>query len=204
MRRWIAIVVTVTLILVAAIEGSRWWTGRAPYSAGDLAARADLRIVDQVTAEAALGPHSVPTIAEGQQLFLGHVTWRRPAHEEGAVYMMVLHNRTHRPPAMMFGKEGTNLASNSALSEAADRYPWLAGADGVHTADGGFIPIEAIALYSLEAEELTFAAVLVPADANLGGRVPRAAAPAQASDLTIALVQVNGHGRATWAQRLLN
>ncbi|MFF5080703.1 hypothetical protein ACFY36_26925 [Actinoplanes sp. NPDC000266] len=208
MRKWAAVVLGILLVVVAAVEGSRWWTGRAPYSADDLAARADLRLVDEATAESALSPNIIPRLAPGQQVFLGRVSWLRPQRAEGALYVMVLHNRSHRPPAMLIPKatsdDDLGLGSTGALWDAADRYPWLAGAAGVHEPGSDYISTDAVAIYSLDPGEATFAAVLLPSDVDLGSRIPSAPAPARAEDLTVALVQVNEHGRATWAQRLLN
>ncbi|SNY68168.1 hypothetical protein [Paractinoplanes atraurantiacus] len=203
MRKWSAVVLGILLVVVAAVEGARWWTGRAPYSAEELAARADLRLVDEATAEAALSPNIIPELADGQQVFLGRVSWLRPARAGGALYVMVVHNRSHRPPAILIPKATSSdeigLGSNGALWDAAERYPWLDGAAGLHD-----VGTDAVAIYSLDPGEATFAAVLLPADVDLGSGIPRATAPARAEDLTVALVQVNEHGRATWAQRLLN
>ncbi|XVU25733.1 hypothetical protein ACQPZJ_01360 [Actinoplanes sp. CA-054009] len=208
MRKWAAVVLGILLVVVAAVVGSRWWTGRAPYSAEDLAARADLRLVDEATAEAALSPNIIPELAEGQQVFLGRVSWLRPPRAGGALYVMVVHNRSHRPPAILMpaatSSDEIGLGSNGALWDAAERYPWLAGAAGVHDEGAGYLSTDAVAIYSLDPGEVTFAAVLLPGDVDLGSRIPRAAAPARAEDLTVAVVQVNEHGRATWAQRLLN
>jgi hypothetical protein len=51
---------------------------------------------------------------------------------------------------------------------------------------------------------VTFAVVLQPDDVTTGGLLKRATAPAEPGDLTVGLVQVNKHGRVSWAQRLLN
>ncbi|MEV4344979.1 hypothetical protein AB0J83_10925 [Actinoplanes sp. NPDC049596] len=196
------------LIVVAGVEGARWWSGRPPYSPEELAATAELRLVDPTTARTALGPNMVPELAKDQQIFLGKVSWHQPAHPEGALYVMLFHHRTHRPPAMLVPQatpgDEAGVGSNGALWDAAERYPWLAGAAGVYEPGFGYTSTDALAVYKLGREELSFAAVLLPADVDFGSRVPRATTPAVATDLTVALVQVNENGRATWARRLLN
>jgi hypothetical protein len=157
-----------------------------------------------------LSPDTIPRIDgdDASQVLLGHVTWQRPREDSGELYIMVVHNKSHRPPGMLVlgpvaDSDRVAITSSGTLKDAADRYPWLHGAAGAETG-GGYVAADAIGVSDLGVSPVTFAVVLQPDDVTTGGLLKRATAPAEPGDLTVGLVQVNKHGRVSWAQRLLN
>ncbi|SNT64643.1 hypothetical protein SAMN05421812_117161 [Asanoa hainanensis] len=205
-------ILSVTLLLVAgaAVGGWRWWHARPPYGPEVLAATATLSLVDQATMDAAFAPRTPEQAGDGDQIFLGRVTWQRPPdpQKNGTFRIVVLDKRTHLMPGFVNATsarpDDVSSGSDGSLDVAEERYPWLAGV-GAREIDGGYWTSgSAVTVTSVDASPVTFAVVLRP---EVPGTLPHmavATAPAAVGDLLVALVNVGPDGQVYWAQRLLN
>jgi hypothetical protein len=200
------------MLLVAAggVAGRRWWHDRPPYAPDALSATATLRIVDQATADAAMRPVSAETAGDGDQIFLGRVTWTRPPHAEkgGSFRIVLLDKRSHLMPGFIAATsprpDDVGTGSDGSLDIAQQRYRWLRGA-GTREINGSFWSSgSAIVVSSVDASPVTFQTVLHPERPGTPPEQMVASAPAAVEDLLVALISVGPDGQVYWAHRLLN
>jgi hypothetical protein len=212
MRRRAGLIVAVAILVVAAgtVVGWRWWHDRSPYGPKALGATATLRLVDQVTADAAMSPVNAEHAGDGDQIFLGRVTWVRPPglQDDGSFRVVILDKRTRRMPGFISvtspRPDEVVVGSDEALDVAEERYPWLQGI-GPREINGSFGTAgAAITVSSLDASPVTFAIVLHPARPGTPPELAVPHAPAAVSDLLVALINVGSDGQVYRAQRLLN
>ncbi|RSM72301.1 hypothetical protein DMB66_06885 [Actinoplanes sp. ATCC 53533] len=213
MRHRAGLIVGVVMLLVAAggIVGWRWWHNRAPYGPKALGVTATLRLVDQATADAAMSPVNAEHAADGDQIFLGRVAWRRPPDikaDSGSFRVVILDKRTRRMPGLISvtsaRPDDVGAGSDGALDVAEERYPWLRGI-GPREINGSFWTAgNAITVSSVAASPVTFVMVLHPMRPETPPEQAVATAPAAVSDLLVALINVGSDGQVYWAQRLLN
>ncbi|MCU7725211.1 hypothetical protein ODJ79_15895 [Actinoplanes sp. KI2] len=202
--------VAIVLAGTVGVAGSRWWHNRPPYGPEALSARATLRLVDQATADAAVKPAPAVVANDGDQIFLGQVTWNRPPRPQknGSFRIVLLDKRRHLTPGYLAvtspKPDAVSSGSDHALDIAQERYPWLQGA-GAQPVDGsGWVSGETIDVESMDAAPVTFQAVLRRADPQRHPMLPVATAPTPLEDLLVALICVGPDGQVYWAQRLLH
>ena len=212
MRRRAGLILGAVILLVAAggIVGWRRWHHQAPYGPSALGATATLRLVDQTTADAAMSPVNAEHAGDGDQIFLGRVSWARPpaVHADGSFRVVILDKRTHRMPGFISVTSArptdVGAGSDGPLSVAEKRYSWLQGI-GPREMNGSFWTAgDAITVASVDASPVTFVAVLHPARLGTAPEHAVANAPAAVGDLLVALIDVGSDGQVYWAQRLLN
>lgn len=212
MKRRAVSLLSVAIVLAAAGGAAswRWWHDRPPYGPGLLSARATLQLVNQATADAALGPVTAERAGAGDQIILGRVTWSPPPDpREGDTFRIVLlDKRSHLMPGFIAvtsaQPDAVSTGSDGSLDIAQKRNPWLRGigaqqADGSSWASGSAILVE-----SVNASPVTFQTVFRAArpDAPPVHRV--ATAPVAVDDLLVALISVGPDGQVHGAHRLLN
>ena len=187
-----------------------WWHQRSPYGPEVLNATATLRLVNQTTADAAFGGQQLELPDEGDQVFLGQVSWTPPPQTKpGAMLMIVvLDQRTHLMPGFISvtsdqpDRVGTGY--DGVLHTVQQRYPWLYGVGGKEI-DGGFYTSgNAITVSSVDATPATFSIVLHPTRPETPPEFAVASAPAAVDDLMVALISVGPTRQVYWADRLLN
>lgn len=213
MRRRASLILSVALLLVGAgsVAGWRWWHNRPPFGPEALDARATLQLVDQATADAALKPGNAEFADDdGDQIFLGRVTWTRPPspQNDASLRIVLLDKRSQLPPgfitATSANPEHVSSGSDGSLDIAQQRYPWLQGV-GTREINGAFWNAgSAIYVSSVEASPVTFQTVLHEARPGTPPEQMFATAPAAVQDLLVALICVGPNGQVYWAQRLLN
>jgi hypothetical protein len=202
-------VVVVVLLVAGGAAGWRWWHHRAPYGPEALDATATLLLVDQATADAAMAPGTAEHAGAGDQIFLGRVTWARPAGARagGSFRVVVLDKRSHRTPGVISVSsprpDEVNVGSDDSLDVAEDRYSWLRGIGG-REVNGSVWSGGTSIMASPAATPVSFVFVLHPARPETPPELVVATAPAAVADLLVALVNVGPSGQVHWAQRLLN
>jgi hypothetical protein len=212
MRRRASLILSVVMLLagIGGVVGWRWWLSRPPYGPEALDVQATLQRVDQATADAALKPASGVIAGDGDQIFLGRVSWARPPHARkgDSFRIVVLDKRSHLMPGFIVVTSarpddvGTGL--DNALDIAQKRYPWLEGV-GAREVDGTYWTSgSAIFVSSVDASPVTFQTVLHPARRETRSEHRVATAPAAVEDLLVALISVGADGQVYWAKRLLN
>lgn len=201
------------VLLLAGVGGVTawpWWHGRPPYAPEMLHARATLRLVDQATADAALQPVNAEVAGEGDQVFLGRVSWTHPPgpQRNNSFRIVVLDKRSHLMPGFIAATsarpDDVGTGSDGSLDIAEKRYPWLQGV-GARKVNGSYWTSgTAVFVSAVNASPVTFQVVLHPArpQTSLENAVPTA--PASVADLLIALISVGPDGQVYWAERLLN
>ncbi|MDX6240242.1 MAG: hypothetical protein QOG10_5062 [Kribbellaceae bacterium] len=209
-RAGLIIGMVMLLIAIGGNAGWRWWHNRPPYGPEVLAATATLSLVDQVTVNAAFSPRDVEWAGDGDQIFLGRVAWVRPPDPQvdGSFRIVVLDKRTRLLPGFInvtsARPDDVGAGSDGSLDLAEKRYPWLQGV-GAREVNGSFWTTgSAVTVSSVDASPVTFAIVLRPARPGTPPEQAVATAPAAASDLLVALINVGPDGQVYWAQRLLN
>ncbi|MEV6816598.1 hypothetical protein [Micromonospora sp. NPDC051296] len=212
MRQRASLIIAVVMVLVAVggSAGWRWWHNRPPYGPEVLAATATLSLVDQAAADAAFSPSTMEQAGDGDQIFLGQVTWSRPPDpQSGSSFrVVVLDKRTRLMPGFInvtsARPDEVAVGADGFLDRVEKRYSWLQGigareVNGAYWSSGSTIVVS-----SVDASPVTFAIVLRPAHPATPPEQAVASAPAAASDLLIALISVGPDGQVYWAQRLLN
>ncbi|MEU8265185.1 hypothetical protein AB0C02_31830 [Micromonospora sp. NPDC048999] len=194
----------------AGVIGWRWWHNRPPYGPAALSAQATLQLVDQATADAALKPVNTEVAGDGDQIFLGRVTWTRPPNpqKDSSFRIVLLDKRSHLMPGFIAvtsaRPDHVGAGSDGSLDLAQKRYPWLQGV-GTREINGSFWSSgSAIFVYSADASPVTFQTVLHAARPGTPPEQMVATAPAAVEDLLIALISVGPDGQVYWAQRLLH
>jgi hypothetical protein len=213
MKRRASVILGVLLLLLGlgGSVGWRWWNNRAPYGPEVFRAEATLNLADQATADAVLERGNAYVAEEGDQIFLGRVSWDRPAQPQpgNSFRIVVLDKRSHAMPGMITVSSGRPddviTGTDESLNRAQKRFAWLAGVGGRrvngHYTNAG----SAIIVSSVYAAPITFQAVLrAPKPGTPPGEQPTATAPAAADDLLVALISVGPDRQVYWAQRLLN
>jgi hypothetical protein len=105
MRRRVSLILGVVMLLagIGGVVGRRWWLSRPPYGPDALDVQATLQRVDQATADTALKPAGAVIAGDGDQIFLGRVSWARPPHSRkgDSFRIVVLDKRSHLMPGVM-------------------------------------------------------------------------------------------------------
>lgn len=200
----------VAVVVVVAGAAGWWWHQRSPYGPEVLKASATLRLVDQATADAAFGGQQLELSDEGDQVFLGQVSWTPPPQpKSGAMLIIVvLDKRTRLLPGFISvtsaQPDQVAVGHDGVLQSVEQRYPWLYGV-GAREVDGGFYTSgSVVTVASVDATPVTFSSVLHPTRPETPPEFAVASAPAAVNDLMVALVSVGPARQVYWAERLLN
>jgi len=211
-KRRAALILGVVLLLagISGVAAWRWWHGRPPYEPEALRPRATLQPADQATADAALQPVNAEFAGDGDQIFLGRVSWVQPPRppENNSFRIVVLDKRSHLMPgfiaATSAGPGDVGTGSDGSLDVAEKRYPWLRGI-GAREIDGSYRSSgSAVFVSAVTASPVTFEFVLRPARPATSAETAVPTAPANVADLLVALISVGPDGQVYWAERLLN
>jgi hypothetical protein len=212
MRRRASLILSVLMLLagIGGVVGWRWWQSRPPYGPEALSVQATLERVDQATVDAALKPVRAEIAGDGDQIFLGRVSWARPpgTRKGNSFRIVVLDKRSHLMPGSMVVSsarpEHVGVGLDGSLDIAQKRYPWLEGV-GARESNGSYWTSgSAIFVSSVDASPVTFQTVLHPARRDTRPERRVATAPAAVEDLLVALISVGPDGQVYWAKRLLN
>lgn len=200
----------VAVVVVVAGAAGWWWHQRSPYGPEVLKASATLRLVDQATADAAFGGQQLELSDEGDQVFLGQVSWTPAAQPKpGAMLIIVaLDKRTRLLPGFISvtsdQPDQVGAGYDGVLQSVEQRYPWLYGV-GAREIDGGFYTSgSVVTVASVDATPVTFSFVLHPTRPETPPEFAVASAPATVEDLMVALVSVGPARQVYWAERVLN
>ncbi|WP_426502788.1 hypothetical protein ACPPVO_34805 [Dactylosporangium sp. McL0621] len=212
MKRRTGLTLSVAILLAgtAGVAGWRWRHNRPPYGPDALSAQATLQLVDQAIADAALKPVNAIVAGDGDQMFLGRVTWTRPPNPQNhsSFRIVLLDKRSHLMPSFLAvtsaQPDRVTAGSDESLDIAQQRYPWLQGI-GTRKINGSFTSTgTAVCVWSADASPVTFQTVLHPAHPGTLPEQTMPTAPTATEDLLIALISVGPDGQVYWAQRLLH
>ena len=166
--------------------------------------------MDQATADAALQPVNAETAGEGDQIFLGRVSWAQPPRPQknNSFRIVVLDKRSHLMPGFIAATsarpDDVSTGLDGSLDIAEKRYPWLQGV-GARKVNGSYSTSgSAVFVSTVNASAVTFQFVLHPARPETSPENAAPTAPATVADLLIALISVGPDGQVYWAERLAN
>lgn len=206
--RWRAVALVLAVVGLG-VTARVWhhWHNKPPYPASAVVASVHVEVIDPARAQARvdqlagvgrLNALAVPDPPTTAQELVGQLRVTAPHQNSSGQYgFFIIDNRTHEtvPALYAVGPPGSNVAAgwDGTYDKIAKKYPWLRMLAMVPDGNGGFAaPGMAIDVPPGITGAVTFVA-LDP------GALP---ITDPATQLTVALVFMNGHGPIYWAKNL--